>query len=401
MPMSWWQSGEAGLLNVFNVKAYGAVGNDSTDDTAAFNAAKTAAGAGRVYAPTGTYKIVGGLSFPTASLFGDGLGSVIHVTAQTGAALDIGASGDFQYGRVFEKFQVIGDGIADAGKTHTGISLHGTVLGASFRDISISLTGGPPLKLATNAFINSFGNLTLFRPVGADTNDVPYLHLLGVVNGNNFTNVILRSVDASVDALSGCVRLEYSAGDSYVPSRNTFYSLSTEGLHIPENGSLVCVDGAENAFHNYMDYDSVASSASTTNTALMRFVANGALVTGGNVVNGPIPGAFGGGSNIAWGVVLEGNGNRVQGSASYPSQHVLLKSGAARNYVDIGGRYSGSSVVTDNSGQRNVIMDSSSGVLAILGLPIYANNAAAVAGALPVGARYRTGADPDPVMVVH
>jgi hypothetical protein len=39
--------------------------------------------------------------------------------------------------------------------------------------------------------------------------------------------------------------------------------------------------------------------------------------------------------------------------------------------------------------------------LTILTLSVYANNAAAIAGGLPVGALYRTGADPDPVMVVH
>ncbi len=39
--------------------------------------------------------------------------------------------------------------------------------------------------------------------------------------------------------------------------------------------------------------------------------------------------------------------------------------------------------------------------LQIVGLPIYANNAAAIAGGLTAGALYRTGADPDPVYVVH
>lgn len=34
-------------------------------------------------------------------------------------------------------------------------------------------------------------------------------------------------------------------------------------------------------------------------------------------------------------------------------------------------------------------------------LPIYANNAAALAGGLVVGDFYRTGANPDPVCVVH
>jgi len=36
-----------------------------------------------------------------------------------------------------------------------------------------------------------------------------------------------------------------------------------------------------------------------------------------------------------------------------------------------------------------------------LALPQYANNAAAIAGGLTAGAFYRTGADPDPVCVVH
>lgn len=37
----------------------------------------------------------------------------------------------------------------------------------------------------------------------------------------------------------------------------------------------------------------------------------------------------------------------------------------------------------------------------VTGLPVYANNAAAIAGGLVVGMFYRTGADPDPVCVVH
>jgi hypothetical protein len=38
---------------------------------------------------------------------------------------------------------------------------------------------------------------------------------------------------------------------------------------------------------------------------------------------------------------------------------------------------------------------------AVKGLPVYANNAAAVAGGLTAGMFYRTGGDPDPVCVVH
>jgi len=40
-------------------------------------------------------------------------------------------------------------------------------------------------------------------------------------------------------------------------------------------------------------------------------------------------------------------------------------------------------------------------ILQVVGLPAYANNAAAIAGGLTAGAFYRTGGDPDPVCVVH
>ena len=39
--------------------------------------------------------------------------------------------------------------------------------------------------------------------------------------------------------------------------------------------------------------------------------------------------------------------------------------------------------------------------LAVVGLPVYANNAAAIAGGLAAGDFFRTGADPDPVCCVH
>ena len=39
--------------------------------------------------------------------------------------------------------------------------------------------------------------------------------------------------------------------------------------------------------------------------------------------------------------------------------------------------------------------------LAVVGLPVYANNAAAITGGLAAGDFYRDGADPDLVWIVH
>lgn len=72
---------------VFNVKLrYGAVGNDTADDTTAINnaiAAASAAGGGVVYFPAGTYKITGALTALTGIIYqGDGMNSsIIHQTS--------------------------------------------------------------------------------------------------------------------------------------------------------------------------------------------------------------------------------------------------------------------------------------------------------------------------------
>jgi hypothetical protein len=54
-----------------------------------------------------------------------------------------------------------------------------------------------------------------------------------------------------------------------------------------------------------------------------------------------------------------------------------------------------------NNGNVGIGTTSPTSILQVVGLPVYANNAAAIAGGLTVGAFYRTGADPDVVCVVH
>ena len=57
--------------------------------------------------------------------------------------------------------------------------------------------------------------------------------------------------------------------------------------------------------------------------------------------------------------------------------------------------------MTPITGLVGIGTSSPTSALQVVGLPVYANNAAAVAGGLTAGAFYRTGADPDPVCVVH
>ena len=58
-------------------------------------------------------------------------------------------------------------------------------------------------------------------------------------------------------------------------------------------------------------------------------------------------------------------------------------------------------VRVDKDGFVGINTTAPKSMLHVVGLPVYANNAAAITGGLTAGAFYRTGADPDPVCVVH
>ena len=88
---------------VFDVKAFGATGNGSTDDTTAIQAAQAAAGAGCVYFPPGTYKVQGltistpGQTFKIESgatvMLASGLATPTPVISVTAAGVTINGPG--------------------------------------------------------------------------------------------------------------------------------------------------------------------------------------------------------------------------------------------------------------------------------------------------------------------
>lgn len=140
---------------VFNVKAYGAVGDDSTDDTTAIQSAINAAssaGGGVVFFPQGTYKITAALALKSfVSLIGVGCGSeekgsTIHQTSTSLSALQGTNTTDVMESITIEQLRIAGP----ASGTGHGIYLkntgdsgdHPPFVSFSFRDLYVYGFGG-------------------------------------------------------------------------------------------------------------------------------------------------------------------------------------------------------------------------------------------------------------------
>lgn len=143
------------------------------------------------------------------------------------------------------------------------------------------------------------------------------------------------------------------------------------------------------------------------------------------------------GAPLAQVFFMQRSNGRVGFNTTQPKSKVHIHSGAASEFP-VGGTYTGSSLFLSGSSQGyglwfgvsdtgrpwlqsgrsdaatyyDLVMQYQGGnvgigsnapksKLHVVGLPIYANNAAATAAGLTAGAFYRTGADPDPVCVVH
>lgn len=160
------------------------------------------------------------------------------------------------------------------------------------------------------------------------------------------------------------------------------------------------------------------TSAGVSGTALGLGVGNGFTYIKGTAPLGggaytPVPHFF-------WGSTLVKNGN--QGStnaATWCTQVENAGANDASGLCETSSAYTtgGSFTAVPNSatflrfpvkfrlivgtGATAVLLSDGVGKTGIGGTPVFANNAAAIGGGLSAGMFYRTGADPDPVMVVH
>lgn len=107
----------------------------------------------------------------------------------------------------------------------------------------------------------------------------------------------------------------------------------------------------------------------------------------------------GNGSGDSWGFKIQ-NAAATDGSRFFETS----SAGTAAAWIGInstGLYFPNCYVIGTGGGAIPVMKTCGVGNFSVNSLPVFANNAAAIGGGLAVGRFYRTGADPDPVMVVH
>lgn len=108
--------------------------------------------------------------------------------------------------------------------------------------------------------------------------------------------------------------------------------------------------------------------------------------------------AFGGFDGVSW---TAQNQAMMQGNAAENWTTSARGSYLSFSTTAIGNLLGSERLRIDPSGNVGIGTTNPTSKLQVVDLPVYANNAAAIAGNLTAGAFYRTGADPDLVCVVH
>ncbi len=343
-----------------------------------FAAAEADGGRKSIRALDGVYAIEGSLDLTgfTSTIWGAGAsatsgvgaGTVFRAYNQTGPVIDLREwdwPTSFLGKACWRDFVVQGDGTADATLANAGLSLgslSNSFGGCVFRDIVIRGCGGPNLTME-QAYLCDFVGITMSEPVGATVNDVPWVYL-SASNGNRFWGLGLRGVvtDNNCGA-SGAVRLVPNA--TYPCKLNQFDGMWVENLDVPTNGSVVQVEGNENAFRDMQVFDTYRVAAAT-NTCMVRFKPSAIQDAGGNIFDGEVVGNGGASIEVAYGIHVQQSRNVITGVKGYKEKNVLIDAGIDYTTVELRGGFSGlansGAAWTNNSVEiHNYLSDAMSG----------------------------------------
>lgn len=320
-----WQAPGAATNAYFNVKAYGAVGDGSHDDTTNIQSAINAAlasnrGTGAVYFPAGTYKITASLNCSSATSSTDGKGvylvgdgheaSQIFKTFSTGPAVKyIGFGGPSNHPTQFGGMVDItlnGNGLAG------GLLYTDSAQQMTFR--ALSFLGSLDYAMELNTMQDSYFSQITYNNCGSTSK--PVINIYGSVNGT--ANMLWFDQIRVETFLNGAVWIKRGAGatgggnngffftqckfenyptvngdvfvaDSYTQQLNMsqiFISIGVynSGYSTPANGILFGDGSGSSPALNQASFRDIFMNAGPT-----AGIANSVIkLNGGSVVDGPI-----------------------------------------------------------------------------------------------------------------
>ena len=249
---------EAKLQEVISVKDFGAIGDGTTDDTAAFQYALAVGGT--IYIPTGTYKITSALNIPSAvsGIYGDGCDSSV-IEAQSCDGFHFASSDNTYYSpRVFEKFTLSCVGataFSSFGIKHIGSTNPADKLNAChFQNLRISGFG-------TGAYFHTAW-WTRFE------NNVIYPCTIGVVLEGKNVDFISRGNLYEYGAITGAVATSvgmiinastaYTSGTAYPEDVQSHYDVI-----YAMNTAIKVIDGSQIRI-THGDFDNVVNGVEVT-----------------------------------------------------------------------------------------------------------------------------------------
>ena len=320
------------------------------------------------------------------------------------------------------------------GTIQTSLNVHdvgfvGTHSGTSACNIGVSLGGdGSGSGVQPTAQFQGYGTKVdhnFFSNISAGV--LGQASVNGVVISNNTWSTTCGGVTPSTTAIA-------LSGTLFVSTNNVIYGNLIEAMNYKYAFSFV--DSPGNLMFGNTVWDQGASWAASVYLG----GATAGTSSGNSCINCSLqsPYSIGQDSSVSYGnTFLYSNGPDFYGDVIFHSLNGLNRTVLFPTAIDVGGTggnrqinlhnaaigfsagngsslwhvgLSGTTLQFTHSGVADVVFFAPTGVginkmptgaFSVLGLPVYANNAAAIVGGLSAGDCYRTGGDPDVIAVVH
>jgi hypothetical protein len=204
------------MRDIFNVKDFGAVGNGSTDDTAAIQAAVTAAGSAMILVPIGVYRITAPIT-STEAMYIQGMGNA----AGPGAAEQDGKPGSiFLLDYANPSLFVITNSLRPSIFRDFAINVNPAYRPAG-NGAGISITPGGTTATNANTKIQNVSFNNLYQ--GIYSVKANWWTIEGCYFGSWTYDAIYTESDGTAEASTGFIRNNFFFGDSASTQRSCIY----------------------------------------------------------------------------------------------------------------------------------------------------------------------------------